>query len=367
MIAKRECREGSHNQGAETATHLDWCVGLAAFQCYVAKRGSVSVPRGARARGVAVGEWVHSHRKAYWAGRLLPSQVEMLENIPGWSWSGPPQRRWHRCLAALSKYAFLHQSADVGPDVTFNGLRIGAWAAAQRVAYASGTLPAPNAALLAALPGWRWTENHDRWNSRLEAARNHRLRDASAHRARMSEVEIARWLARCQADYRAGSLPPDRVAQLEALPEWRWNDQNDRWAQGLSSLRAYVALHGHARPPQSTVADGFALGRWVNEARRQYRLGNLPLSRRRALERLPSWQWNVFDAAWQDGLDTLRRYTALHLTATPKTSTIFDGFRLGQWVYHQRARYRRGRLTKHRIEQLEALPGWTWSVGRRNP
>ena len=46
-------------------------------------------------------------------------------------------------------------------DAAMERLRLGAWASAQRVAYAAGTLPAPNAAVLETIPGWTWIADHD--------------------------------------------------------------------------------------------------------------------------------------------------------------------------------------------------------------
>ena len=39
-----------------------------------------------------------------------------------------------------------------------------------------------------------------------------------------------------------------------------------------------------------------------------------------------------------------------------------DGFKLGLWVANRRKDYKVGRITPERVEALEAIPGWTWSL-----
>ena len=142
-----------------------WERGLAALRRYAAVKGTAWVPRSARADGVDIGCWADMQRALYWAGTLHPQRVAALESLSGWSWSGKYQRKWHSRLAALRRYACTHDASEVRADVTADRLRLGAWVAAQRAAYAAGTLPACNAALLEAIPGWTWkTERDERPN-----------------------------------------------------------------------------------------------------------------------------------------------------------------------------------------------------------
>jgi hypothetical protein len=47
---------------------------------------------------------------------------------------------------------------------------------------------------------------------------------------------------------------------------------------------------------------------------------------------------------------------------SPTVDYIEDGFRLGDWVRHQRAAYRRGALAPERARRLEKLRGWMWDA-----
>ncbi|WP_169381992.1 helicase associated domain-containing protein [Pseudonocardia acidicola] len=133
-----------------------WERGLNALRRYAAVKGTARVPPGARADGVEVGAWAAAQRAQYWAGALAPQRVALLERLPGWDWSGAHQRKWESRLAALTRYVRAHPTAQVPAGAVIDHVHIGAWAAAQRAAYVAGTLPACNAGLLEALPGWTW-------------------------------------------------------------------------------------------------------------------------------------------------------------------------------------------------------------------
>ncbi len=143
------------------AREVPWERGLAALRRYAAVKGTTCVPLGARADGVDVGSWADMQRARYWAGILHPERIAALESLPDWEWRGKHQRNWHSRFAALRRYARVHDAGEIPVDAAIDGVRIGAWAAVQRAAYAAGTLPARNAALLETVPGWMWEADHD--------------------------------------------------------------------------------------------------------------------------------------------------------------------------------------------------------------
>jgi len=326
---------------------VDWHRGLEALRRYVAARGSAVMPPAARADGVAVGAWAAARREEYWNGRLDPQRAELLEALPGWDWSGRHQRRWFTVFAALTRFVAKHHATEIEPRLVFDRVRLGNWVEVQRGAYAAGTLPRPNADLLAVIPGWEW-----------QSHQSHQTQ-TPARASIVKESALATPLE-------APTSKLDALTTQRGLPhfsEQRTGD-DDRWDAGYAVLRAYVQREGDARAPRDAVFEGFAIGAWVSENRRRYRRGDLAIDRVEALERLPGWLWGVTDAAWQQSFETLLRYRGEHGTASPAASVVFDGLRLGSWVRTQRVQYRRGRLARTRRQRLEAVPGWTWSPGR---
>jgi hypothetical protein len=79
------------------------------------------------------------------------------------------------------------------------------------------------------------------------------------------------------------------------------------------------------------------------------------------LESLKGWSWDPFADQWNDGYQALTEYVAQTGHARPHYDyTTTEKFRLGSWVYSQRAT--RSSLTPNRIALLESLQGWSWDA-----
>jgi Helicase associated domain len=163
---------------------------------------------------------------------------------------------------------------------------------------------------------------------------------------------------------RKGALGQERFARLEAVPGWYWID--DRWEQGLDALRLFVEREGHARVPHAYQDEnGYNLGYWVLKQRMNHgegRIGTLSQERIARLEAVPGWVWNALDARWEQAFAALQRFVEREGHAcVPSSYQDENGYKLGDWVRHQREVRRQGSLGQERIARLETLPGWIWS------
>ena len=68
------------------------------------------------------------------------------------------------------------------------------------------------------------------------------------------------------------------------------------------------------------------------------------------------------DPRWAQWLGLLERYVAEFGHARVAANYSVDGRALGRWVIHQRQRWAQGKLSPGRVERLQRLPGWTFSV-----
>jgi Helicase associated domain len=134
------------------------------------------------------------------------------------------------------------------------------------------------------------------------------------------------------------------------------------WAEGYRRLLDFVAAQGHTRVPYAFAVDGHHVGRWVSRQRTGHAKGTLDADRRRRLEAVSGWVWDIRDVSWGMGLNELRRYVRLHGDARVPHSTIVGDFRLGTWVGTQRTHHAKGRLDPARRAELERLPGWVWKA-----
>ena len=152
----------------------------------------------------------------------------------------------------------------------------------------------------------------------------------------------------------------DRRQRLEALPGWSWDPHSDQWEEGLFHLKQFSERKWHCRVPAKHITDdGYPLGAWVNTQRTSKE--SINLDRRRRLEALPGWSWDVRSYMWEKGFSHLKQFSDRHkhcrVTMEYRTE---DGYRLGQWVKVQRRT--KDKVGPDRKQRLEELPGWVWKV-----
>ncbi|MFA4085311.1 Helicase associated domain protein [Mycobacteroides salmoniphilum] len=272
---------------------------------------------------------------------------------------------WEFGYQQLLAYADKHGRCCPDSYVTDEGYPLGSWTRGQR--QRRETLSSEHRSKLEAVPGWAWNRFDAAWKQSYE----HLVQWAAQH----GDVTVLRgtrtpdgtrmdqWPTVQRSEYRAGTLDPERIALLEALPGWSWNPNHDRWATGYKHLQTFAASTGTANPSRSvTTVDGFKLGNWVAAQRRFHQLGQLAPEKVAALEDLTGWTFNILEARWQAGLAELQRFYDHHgHLQVPQNFRTPDGDQLGKWVSNQRTAKRSGRLSNERITALEALSGWTWT------
>ena len=357
----------SHHGPITDARSIGWLRGIAALCWYRETRGNTNVARQFRAHGVELGMWVVQCRENYWDGLLSTDQTRELAAVDGWHWGPQPPRSWRRAFRALERYASEHATTVLVKPITIDTVDLHDWTAAQRAAYATNSLAATRIELLEGLPQWEWDADQIRWQQGVTAAAmyvwRHRTLASVCRETRLDWYPLGSWIQGCREEYRAGSMPAERVAELEALPGWSWQQP---WDNALSVLRCYVAETGHACPATNTVIDGYRLGEWVNRCRQLYKRGTLDPQRRRVLESFPGWRWDMREHRWRCGLRALKDYVAAHGHAHPSRRDRFNGYPVGECVCTQRSMHASGRLSPQRAAELSRLPGWRWRRARRN-
>ena len=90
-------------------------------------------------------------------------------------------------------------------------------------------MTAARVAELEALPGWAWDRLEDRYQRSLEALRQFSLRNGHLEIPRRhvetfdgEDFKIGSWATSRRVEHRKGALAAERVADLEALPGWKW-------------------------------------------------------------------------------------------------------------------------------------------------
>jgi hypothetical protein len=115
-----------------------------------------------------IAEWLRTQRRRKLNGTIPKAEIELLEQLPGWSWqppsvaipkkgqSKPVSAAWLSSYETLKIYAQQHQTSSVPITLIIGEVRIGKWVSHQRQSYRTGKLDAIKISLLEDLPGWKW-------------------------------------------------------------------------------------------------------------------------------------------------------------------------------------------------------------------
>ena len=328
---------------------------------FVAANGHARVPRS----NVQLGAWVQAQRQKYAKGTLESDRQRRLESLDGWTWD-PYDYQWETGFTLLVKYVRIHGNSRVPRSYSVDGFNLGWWVSTQRQKFVKGSLDDDKRRRLEAIAGWSWNPFVEQW----EEGFAHLADYVRLHgKARVSSggtfqgFPLGRWVSRQRVARSKGELSTDRIARLESLSGWVWDDIAARWEEGFNHLLAYVAERGTARVPFSYRSpDGLRLGQWINVQRNAYVAGTLTDDRRERLEQLKGWSWNSRLQLWEDGYAALCRYVKATGSASVPYDGVFEGFTLGKWVTTQRRAYNTGKLSEERQERLLGIPGWVWDV-----
>ncbi|MCA2247574.1 helicase associated domain-containing protein [Mycobacterium intracellulare] len=146
--------------GWESPRIAGWDIAFGQLAAYVNEHGHAHPPQRYQAsNGFRLGSWVRSQRRAYGQGLLSAARQHRLEELPGWLWDEriPRIDAWDRAFGQLVAYVNEHGHAHPPQEyVASDGLRLGVWAARQRVANRRDRLASDRRRRLEALPGWLW-------------------------------------------------------------------------------------------------------------------------------------------------------------------------------------------------------------------
>ncbi len=279
-------------------------------KAYYAQNGNLDVPnRYKTEEGYSLGSWVQTQRKVRAGeqfGYLDNNRIARLDEI-GMRWESAVDLSWQRFYDAAKQY--YEQNGDLNVKavyVTDDGVRLGQWISNIRTYKKSGI--------------------------------------------------------------KSNYLTAERIAMLDDIG-MIWNQPDYIFERNFAALAEYHKKFGDAHVPSEYITeDGLRLGSWLFALKTKRRKGTSVLTESQ-IARLDElgveWDTKV-SLAWERGVAECKRFIAQngHFNVHCEYITT-EGYQLGKWLTTQRASYRKGKLSKARIAELEAL-GIVWNKSRAN-
>ena len=183
-----------------------------------------------RDKDLALYRWQIKQRAHYKKGQLAQDRVQLLNEIPGWTWDAE-EAAWQE---NYQKTVRLHKEtgdcrATRGKDP------LGAWQTGQRVNYKKGQLAQDRVQLLSEIPGWTWDANEAAWQENYQKTVRLHKETGDCHAGRSEDLALIGWQTNQRAYYKKGQLAQNRVQLLSAIPTWSWD--RTAFSRGLATLQ----------------------------------------------------------------------------------------------------------------------------------
>jgi len=307
--------------------------------------------------------WITSQRKLYAAKELTKEKIAKLEKLEGWQWSKEEIKndQWMEMYSHLKDFVRQNGHARVRDKSAFNGTKLGTWVSVQRRRYATKTITNEQSALLEKLHKWSWNPIEDDWNDSyrefLSFVEKNNGRTPRAHIP--SESDLAQWVGVQRSAFKAKKMLPERMMKLNEIKHWSWDPVDDIWLKNYDDLRSFVREHD--RLPKREKPSEKALAGWVTVQRTRNKKGTVSKKQFKLLQEIANWSWDPFADLWDSSLLALKAFAKREGHAKAPQGHIENGVDLGSFVNGRRTEYKKGKLSKERIKQLEALPGWSWT------
>ncbi len=355
-----------------SAADIHWRNGLKALKQYIARTGSISVPKNHLENGIKLNSWIAHRRRAYRAGELLHSQIAEIDQIKQWSWD-PYQDHFERGFTTLTSFIERELHSQIPKTHVEGDFNLGGWAASIRHDFKRGALPLDRQNRLEAIEGWIWTTRQPQLDKNLRILAGYVQEFGNANvpqRYLAGDVKLGAWVSNQRERHKKGLLLPERIATLEKFPGWSWailtpfsdDTDDDKFSEGFKLLAAYAEAKGHTTVPKDLTVNGINLTQWIRSARQHFRENLLSPPRVNSLQQLPGWDFNPHDDSFDRYLTALKEIQTdgASINLPRQTMDSSGSLRLAEWAAYCRVRYRSGKLAAARVRQLEEIPGWTW-------
>ena len=321
---------------------IDWNNMYLELKKYIKENGH---PLPAKKMNLTLRSWVGTQKSAFIDKTISIEHIDLLEKLEGWVWNARVCN-WDKKYHELCQYTAEHGHAR--PLRSHQTL--GQWVATQRGN--KEKLSQERIDRLIKLKGWVWDPKKSDWDDMYQELCQYTAKYGHARPPRNHQT-LGQWVSNQRVIKE--KLSQERIDLLESREGWVWDSRKSDWDDMYQELIMFIAENGHARP---TRASNPTLCNWTNSQKTTYKKGELSQERIDLLESREGWVWYPHEFDWQDKYQELVRYTKENGIARPPKSHNT----LGSWVSKQRSTYSDGRLPKERINLLESLKGWAWSV-----
>ncbi len=176
---------------------------------------------------------------------------------------------------------------------------------------------------------------------------------------RKENEELSNWCTKIRDDMKNGRLEEWKIEKLNEI-DFQFDSQKAYFEAGCNY---YVKTIQDIKkvPKKYITEDGFNLGSWVASQRNKNRK-NILTNHEKSMLKSIGFNFNINSSNYDKMISLLKEYGEINnCDFNIKQSTIYKGEKLGEFVSRIRERYKKNKLSKDKIEKLNAI-GFIWNA-----
>ena len=347
-----------------------WYRNYEKLKAFLATSGGVYPDRKAETKlERSLGHWVQNQRSNFQGTsknskryrELTADKRIALEKLENWSWD--KNEYWDERYEELKNFLVKYGRLPVGGCNDESESSIGKWCGYQRQLIRRKGYKYPDSKLskLQDLPLWRneiiYTE--DDWQvdySKLKIFVEETGRLPLTNSPRKEERKLAGWVSRQRV--RREFLNTSQIAQMDLFVGFFW-DRKESWEKKYSELKKYIDTNGKLPDSQDENHDTRTLRNWLSSQISYYRRNKLSAECREKIKIiLPMIVGS--NEKWQETHGKLCEFVGKNGRLPSILSKDNSEKTLGQWIFMQRQRWRKGTLDSESERILNDTRYWIW-------
>jgi superfamily II DNA or RNA helicase len=256
--------------------------------------GRAPSPASKNADEKRAGLWQRTQRGLFKKGTLPKERINALNKTAGWEWEQGGIRTFQESKSDWSEQ-FVKLGRTPSPhSKNADEKRAGLWQMTQRGYFKKGTLPKERINALNKTAGWEWAqgirtfqESKSDWSEQFVILG----RTPTHHSKNAAEKRAALWQKTQRASFKKGTLPTERIDELNNTEGWEWEQGVRTFQESKSDWSEQFVILGKAPSRYSKNAAEKKAGIWQNTQRRLFKKGTLLPERIDALTNTEGWEW----------------------------------------------------------------------------
>ncbi|KGF98901.1 hypothetical protein EU96_0210 [Prochlorococcus marinus str. MIT 9302] len=320
----------------------DWFEKYGELKYFFQKEGHTVVPQ----KDKKLGDWCSKQRQNKKKNTLSQEKIGLLEEL-NFVWD-PVEKQWNESYKQLKKYFEKEKHTSISPKES----PLGSWCSKQRQFKKKGALPQKKIGLLEEL-NFIWDPLENQWNESYKQLKKYFEKEGHSSIASRAST-LGDWCRGQRQNYTNGSLSQKKIELLEEL-NFIWDPRAYQWNDSYEQIKEYFEKEGHSSVPRKHGS----LGIWCVNQRLYFKKGRLSKEKIALLEEL-NFEWDPRANQWNSSYTQLKEYFEKegHTSVPKNKGALFN------WCHIQRQDYKKGKISKERIDLLEKL-NFVWIMNEQ--